>query len=153
MTYRIGFSLFILLLTPVAFSGSDTDTKSAQAKVIIQSALSASKGKDLDFGNAFAGDGTMTVPSTSGAQFNVTGEPGRAFSILLPSNVTMATGGGGTSASQIVVSNFTSSPAGSATLSSGGTSTVSVGATRAALLQNQASGDYSVTFTVVLTYQ
>lgn len=141
----IGFTCF-------AAADKDSDETSAQAKVVVQSALSISKSKDLDFGSAFTGDSAVTISPSNGASFSVTGEPNRQFSILLPTSVTMNTGGGSTS-EQILVNSFVSSPSGSATLSAGGIQTVNVGATRAALLPNQSSGDYSVSFTVVVTYQ
>ncbi len=121
---------------------------------------------DLDFGT-LAGDatlpGTATIdPATNAktvsggvsdfggvhrrASFLVTGDPNTAFTVILPSSVTLTSGG-----NTMTLNGFSSSPSGVGTLNGLGFSVLFVGAT----LQvgaGQAAGTYSGAFTVVVNY-
>ncbi len=122
-------------------------------------AISIRKVSDLDFGVAAPNDPAKTVPAGSGensenASFMVTGEPGRNFTILLPSDgsVQMTTRSGLLPNESIPVARFTSFPARVGTLGPSGEALLYVGATRSALKPNQVQGQYSGTFTVNVVY-
>lgn len=126
--------------------------------------IAIDRNSDLGFGSLVsAGGGTVTV-SPAGARwadggttlgspagvapasFSVSGDPGLAFSIVLPSTATLSSG-----SASMTVDAFTSSPAGTGTLDTAGQGEVRVGAT----LQvgaSQASGSYSGTFSVTVAY-
>lgn len=97
-----------------------------------------------------ASGGVMLVPSGAGAaaQFAVSGDPNRTYSISLPADGTVALASGTNS---MAVNTFTSSPSLTGTLSAGGTQTVSVGATLS-VGSNQATGSYSGSFDVTVNY-
>lgn len=141
----------------VAQAASDT----AQALQIVQAAISIAFVSDLNFGTAVQGDAASTVApgaaeNADNASFLVTGEPALAYTISLPANgiVVMTTGAGVAANEQIAVNNFVSNPAAGANglLGAGGTQSLFVGATRAALLATQVTGSYSDTFTVDVVY-
>lgn len=141
----------------IAQAASDT----AQALQVVQAAIGIAQVSDLDFGSAVQGDAASTVApgaaeNASNASFNVTGEPGFAYTITLPADgvVVMTTGAGVAANEQIAVNSFLSNPAAGANglLSAGGAQTLFVGATRAALLATQVTGSYSDTFTVDVVY-
>lgn len=141
----------------IAQAASDT----AQAIQVVQAAIGIAQVSDLDFGTAVQGDAAKTVApgaaeNAENASFQVTGEPGLAYTITLPANgsVIMITGAGVAANEQIAVNNFVSNPAAGANglLSAGGTQSLFVGATRAALLATQVTGAYSDTFTVDVVY-
>ena len=130
-------------------------------------ALQINKVQDLAFGSYAATQsqgGTVTInPATGGktvtgplvdfgaahqrAQFHVTGDPDAAFSITLPSQITINRGG-----DTMTVNAFTSSPSGSGVLDGTGSVELYVGATLT-LSANQAAGNYSDPFTVTVNYQ
>ncbi len=121
---------------------------------------------DLDFGT-LAGDttlaGTATIdPATNAktvsggvmdfggvhrrASFLITGDPNVAFTVILPSSVTVTSGG-----NSMTLNGFSSSPSGVGTLNALGIRILYVGAT----LQvgaGQAAGTYSGAFTVIVNY-
>ena len=141
----------------IAQAASDT----AQALQIVQAAIQIAQVSDLDFGTAVQGDAASTVApgaaeNAENASFLVTGEPGLAYTITLPANSTivMTTGAGLAANEQIAVNNFASNPAAGANglIGVGGTQSLFVGATRAALLAGQVTGSYSDTFTVDVVY-
>lgn len=141
----------------IAQAASDT----AQAIQTVQAAIGINQVSDLDFGTAVQGDAAKTVvpgaaENAENASFNVTGEPGLAYTITLPADgaVTMITAGGATANEQIAVNSFVSNPAAGANglLSGAGTQSLFVGATRAALLATQVTGAYSSNFTVDVVY-
>jgi len=166
MNRRIAVSLlFTLLVTGAAFAqvgSSATATASAFAKVITP--ITITKTADLNFGTIISGPaGTVTVtpagvetaagasivspnPNVSAAQFNVTGEPSTAYSISLPSSITISNG-----AQTMTVDNFSSTPTPNGLLSGLGAQSLQVGA-RLNVLANQAVGSYSGTFSVTVAY-
>ena len=166
MNRRLAVSvLFSLLVTGAAFAqvgSSATATASAFAKVITP--ITITKTADLNFGTIISGPaGTVTVspagletasgasivspnPNVSAAQFNVTGEPSTAYSISLPSSITISNG-----AQTMTVDNFTTNPTPSGLLSGLGAQSLQVGA-RLSVLANQAVGSYSGTFSVTVAY-
>jgi len=139
----------------IAQAASDT----AQALQQVQAAIAIAQVSDLDFGTGIQGDAAVTVaPGTaenaSNASFNVTGEAGLAYTITLPIDgaVVMTTGGGGANET-IAVNSFVSFPAAGANgLLTGGSQSLYVGATRAALGAAQVAGGYATTFTVDVVY-
>lgn len=133
------FTLAILAMgfSASAFAQSDA-TATATATLITP--ISISKTVDMDFGtiaaSATAGtvvlatDDTRTVTggatysgTSTAAQFAVTGEGTRTFSISLPSSITLTDG-----TNNLTVDNFTSNPSATGTLAAG-SATVKVGAT------------------------
>ncbi|HWR11529.1 MAG TPA: DUF4402 domain-containing protein [Rectinemataceae bacterium] len=82
------------------------------------------------------------------ALFSVTGEAGRAFVIALPSSATLVGSGSAT----IIVDTFTVSPSSPASIGADGTCGLFVGATLR-VGADQATGDYSGTFELLVSYE
>lgn len=153
------FSLFVA--AGLQAQASASATASAFAKVI--SPIAIAKTTDLNFGTIITGaPGNVTVspagvlaftgvtvvspnPNVSAAQFNVTGEPSTAYSIL-PIAATTITNG----AQTMTVDSFTSTPP-TGLLSAGGAQSLSVGA-KLNVAANQAVGNYAGTFSVTVAY-
>ena len=142
-------------------------TASASATIITP--ISIAKTVDMNFGNiavsastsgtvvlatsgsrTTAGAGGVTLPSTTGtvaaAEFTVSGEASYTYAITLPANATLTDGGSHTMA----VSSFTSNPSSTGTLSSGGSQTLTVGATLT-VSAGQAAGSYTNATAVPVT--
>ncbi len=120
--------------------------------------IAVSKVADLLFGEDATGAIAKTInpaSDTGRAQFTVTGQPSTAYQITLPTDgtISMITGAGATADTQIPVTTFTSSPTSPATLPVGGTQTVYVGGTRAAVRATQTAGSYTASFQITVTYQ
>ena len=130
---------------------SASGTATARTTVLPQMALQ--KTRDLEFGSAVQGEEALDISpgAVAGAQFSVAGQPGHAYSIVLPESIQMTTPGN--PADSILISRFRSLPARTGNLNSSGTDTIAVGATRAAVKTNATSGEYSGEFTVTVTYQ
>jgi len=152
----LGFIACATLIATQVQAASSTGT----ARQIVIAALSIANVSDLDFGTAAAGDVAKTVaPGTAenadNGSFTVTGQAATAYTITLPADgvVVMTTGGGGANET-IAVDTFVSSPAAGANgvLSAGGTQSLFVGATRAALGASQLPGTYTGTYTVTVVY-
>ena len=154
MTNRNVVLLILYLLTRESFGASAVGH--AVQEVLV--ALSINSISDLNFGQGVQGDSPKTIaPGTiensENASFQITGEPGKAYVIQLPqSDIKMITGTGNTPQTQISVTNFQVNPSLGGFLSPSGSQMLFVGATRAALLPNQARGLYSGAFTVIVTY-
>jgi hypothetical protein len=167
MNRRIALAVLVSLAAVAAHAQSSASaTASALAKVI--SPITITKNTDLNFGTIITGPaGTVIVsaagvetasgatvvspnPSVSAAQFTVTGEPSTAYSISLPSTITITNG-----AQTMTVDNFTSSPTPTGLLSAAttgpGSQSLNVGA-RLNVLANQAVGNYAGTFSVTVAY-
>jgi hypothetical protein len=166
MSRRILVAILLSLTAVVASAqaaGSASATASAFAKVITPIAIT--KTADLNFGTIISGPaGTVTVspsgvetatggatalnpnPNVSAALFSVTGEPSTAYSISLPSSISITNG-----AQSMTVNAFTSNPTPGGVLSAGGSQSLQVGATLA-VATNQAIGNYSGTFSVTVAY-
>jgi len=99
--------------------------------------------------------GGVTLPATAGtvtaASFTVTGTPNYTYAITLPSTATTITRGGGTET--MTVDNWSSSPATTGTLSSGGSETLTVGGTLN-VGGSQVAGTYvsGTSFNVIVNY-
>jgi len=133
-----------------------TSAASANFQVtVIQSISLAPVSAVLDFGTHADGDGFVAVsPGAAGsASFSVQGQSGKMYTIQLPSSVTMQRAGCGpcTSADQITVDQFSSSPSSPDTLGAGAT-TLYVGG-RADFANGRTPGNYTQTFTVTVAYQ
>jgi len=137
-------------------------TAAADASVTIVAPLAISKTADLAFGTIVANAesaGTVTVAPSgarslatvtalgsgeSAATYNVTGDVGRAYSVDLPTEITLGDGG----ANSMTVDDFTHNA--SLTLT-GGAETFGVGATLN-VGANQPAGTYTGTFNVTVAY-
>ncbi len=111
----------------------------------------------LYFENEAQGSMAEVVPPGSSenpnnASFYITGRNFKTFSIMLPASITMTTGTGGTSEKKIIVNSFQSNPSTTGVFSSNGEAYLYVGATRSALLTNQAAGSYTGVFTVTIIF-
>lgn len=148
-TYSASFAVVVRYTT-----GGKNATASATASVPVIATLGLSKVSDLSFGSGVQGDSSkiITAGGAGSAQFTVSGEPNTAYNITLPTNALMTTGDGVGATKQVTVGTFTSSPSGSGSLGAGGSQSLYVGATRAALLSNQVTGSYSGSFTVTVAY-
>ena len=135
-----------------------TATASVTANVIAP--VSLAKTVDMNFGNAAvaAGAGGMvilnpastrstsgtgvTLPATAGtvsaAAFTVSGAPNYTYAITLPSSAVIT----GPASSTMTVTSFTSAPSATGVLSTGGTQTLTVGATLN-VIAGQAAGTYT----------
>ena len=139
--------LFVALFAMAcwATTASAQETASATATATIVTPIAITKDVDMNFGNVAVqsttggtvvltpagtrtATGGVTLPATGGtvtaASFTVTGTSGYTYSITLPTTaLTIANG-----ANTMTVTNFTSDPSGTGTLT-GGTEVLNVGAT------------------------
>lgn len=128
-----------------------------KALIKVTTGIQIAKTSDLVFSEAMAGASaeTVTAGTTETAQnasFNVSGEPNKAITIVLPADntVVMKKGVGGSSDTEISVNNFTSNNP--SAIGSNGSVALFVGATREALDLNQQPGDYAADFQVDVVY-
>ncbi len=137
-----------------AYAGSSS-SQTAYARALVKTSIGIAKNSDLDFGDAFPGDASFAVTpdSVKAAKFTVTGEPTRAYNIMLPSQLILTTGNGVGIDRQMMINRFNSSPSRTGKLNASGMETLTVGATRAAITNTQESGNYSGVFTVTVIYQ
>lgn len=151
MKRNLTFTLAILLILP----------PSTQAVEI-----AIANTRSLAFGSFAAGSGGTVTVSTSStcsaggsvvivvancatAEFTVTGDPNFTYLIELPANNFVILSGPG---SDMTITNFVSNPAGaSGLLGAGGSQNLSVGGTLN-VSSNQAPGNYSGSFTVIVNY-
>lgn len=141
-------TIALVLLASIAVSNhvSAQETATATATATIVTPISISKDVDMNFGNVAVQSttggtvvltpggvrsrtGGVTLPSTAtgtvtAASFTVTGTGNYSYSITLPSSALTITSGANT----MTVTNFTSNPSGTGTLTAG-TQTLTVGAT------------------------
>jgi len=130
-------------------------------------AITITKTSDLQFGLIVAGPGGTVVIGTDGtltasgptalsnasypvtaAGFTVTGMATLAYTITLPTTITL----NGPSSSTMSIGNFISNPANTGTIGAGGTSTLAVGGTLT-VSSTQTPGAYTGTFNVTVNYQ
>lgn len=128
-------SVRVLIVGAVLLGAGSAHAQSTQ--------IAITRNSDVGFGRVIIGSapGTVTVSprgfrtASGGASlgsdggvapgfFTVSGTPNTAYSIILPSSITIS---GGTSS--MMIDGFTSSPAGSGVLGPSGTQTLSLGAT------------------------
>ena len=163
----------VVLLSVVAFSARAQNgvSATATATAIIVTPIAITKTADMNFGNVAvigtagtvvltpagsrSATGGVTLPATAGtvaaAAFNVTGIGSYTYAITLPTTALTLTRNSGTETMD--VNNFTSSPSGTGTLSSGA-QTITVGATLN-VAGSQVAGTYvsaPSTFTVTVNY-
>ena len=166
----IKFFAVAILFSGVSVISSAQVTATATASSTIVTPIGITKTVDMNFGNVainsttpgtvvLAPTGTrtptggVTLPATAGtvaaAEFNVTGANNYTFSITLPSTSHEIKSGSNT----MSVTDFTSTPTPTGTLSATGSATVKVGATLN-VSAGQAAGTYtSVTpFEVTVNY-
>jgi hypothetical protein len=128
----------------------------ATASLRVVSALSIVSTSDLRFGNSGQGSPTSTIApdpgSSSSANFTVSGEPGAAFTITLPTDSEVQLSPLSGVGSPLSVTRFTSYPHGASSLSGLGEAQVSVGATRAEIPSTQETGQYEGQFTISVVY-
>lgn len=153
----IAIGLAILLTQSKTAEGGSSASTSASALATVIASISISKNRDLVFGEAAPGDSAKTVApaESASAEFSVTGQPNKSYSISLPGNIDMVKSGGSSSnPDQVIsVSSFASNPSGSGNLGAGGSQTLNVGASRAAIRATQETGSYAGSFTLTVTYQ
>ncbi len=139
-----------------AAQGQSSSSASAMAKMTVVAPVQIRVVNDLDFGLAGQDSGAVSVSPTSGskaAKFVVEGEAGRAVSIVLPQNDTVYMKHQGSEDEVIGINGFISYPQSGSPIGSNGKVEIAVGATRSAIKNNQATGNYTGEFTVTVTYQ
>lgn len=146
-----------------AAQNSRTATANANARVI--TAISITKLVDLRFADIVPGAANGTVRMTpagvrtsaggaslgngataSPASFQVSGQANAAYAIVLPASINVSNG-----VQTMVVNTWRSTPANNGNLGAAGTQTLAVGAT-CRVGANQATGTYSASFNVTVTY-
>jgi hypothetical protein len=164
----------LLCLATLVLAGWTTaahaqESATATATATIVTPISITKNTDMNFGNVAvqstnggtvvmtpasvrSATGGVTLPTTAGtvtaASFTVNGTAGYTYTITLPSSPLTITNAGNT----MTVTNFTSSPSGTGTLT-GGTQTLNVGATLNVAAAQPAGVYISGTpFTVTVNY-
>jgi Domain of unknown function (DUF4402) len=154
-----------LTLGSSAFAQSNTASTSANATARIVTPIAIAKTSDMHFGDVVAGGSAGTVVltpagvrsaaggttlgnagGTAAAAFNVTGQGSATYAITLPASTTVTSG-----ANTMTVNAFASSPSGTGALSAGGSQALTVGATLN-VGASQATGTYTGTFNVTVTY-
>jgi hypothetical protein len=148
------------LMAQGALAQSASDSASALATITIKRKIQIEKQTDLNFGEAYQGDEADTVAFDDAegrnAEFIVTGREGATFTVDLPDNgtVQMIAGAGNSAQTQINVNDFDSNLGGDGSTGSiVGETTLTVGATRDAILEDQEEGNYEATFNVTVAYQ
>lgn len=132
-----------------------TASTTAKAKMKVLALFKITTIKDLIFPDAYPGAASESVAAgtANAAEFKVEGPGTAAFTVTLPTSVTMdKIGGTGLASEKIEVTSFVSSLPSNAGALVGGVKNFTVGATRAALASNQADGDYEGTFQVDVVY-
>ena len=154
-----------LTLGSSAFAQSNSASTSANATARIVTPIAIAKTSDMNFGDVVAGGSAGTVVlttagvrsatggttlgnagATAAAAFNVTGQGSATYSISLPASTTVTSGG-----NTMTVNAFASNPSGTGALSAGGSQALTVGATLN-VGASQATGTYTGTFNVTVTY-
>lgn len=157
---KLVFVLFAVYSTLLSVSNAFAEssaTGSADATMTVISGISILKTQDLSFTPAAPSSGAETIAPAGGtaAIFTVSGSPSANYSVTLPADgtVTMITGGGGANET-IAVNTFTSTPAAgnNGVIGVGGSQSLRVGATRAALGAAQVTGSYTASFNVTVAY-
>ena len=122
--------------TAALYFGTVAPSLTASDTVVVSPAGAKSCGAEL----------TCLTDDHTAAAFNVTGEADQSYTIDLPSSIQISNGAG----ANMTVNNFTGSKA-TGTLVSGA-DTFTVGGTLG-VAANQATGEYTGTFTVAVEYQ
>ncbi|PKD17108.1 hypothetical protein APR41_06650 [Salegentibacter salinarum] len=161
---KITFTLLVALIFGNAFAqDAETATATANAAADIVSPIGISSQQDLNFGKVANNEaGTVVVATDSdfststlsqigsttptAASFNVTAADGFSYSITLPGSVDLSNG-----TDDITVDEFKHDAEGRTT-GTGSAQTVGVGATLN-VASAQATGNYTGTFDVTVTYE
>ena len=165
-------ALMVTMNSAEVMAASSSATGTAKAKIIEPITITAATANDkvLNFGTILSssahnvtvgteGNRTSTVEGNlvndtsnapSAGEFTITSSVARNITLTLPSSATIS---GGSSSTNLTVSNFVSNPAaGTGTVSViAGDTTVKVGATLA-VTQGAAAGDYTGTYPVTISY-
>ena len=165
LTKLFATAAIIIAGTNVSFAQA---TATAAASATIITPITITKTADMNFGNVAVsaatagtvvlapagtrttgGAGGVTLPSTTGtvaaASFTVSGQASYTYAITLPTSATITSSG-----NTMTVNGFTSTPSATGTLSSGGTQTLTVGATLN-VAAAQAVGTYTNSSAVPVT--
>jgi hypothetical protein len=156
----------VIALSATSFAQA---TATASAAATILTPITIVKNADMNFGNVAVsaslpgtvvldptgsrttgGAGGVTLPSTigtvAGADFTVAGQPSYTYAITLPTTATLTDGGSNT----MVINTFTSIPATTGALSTGGLQNLKVGATLN-VAASQGAGVYTNSTAVPVT--
>lgn len=160
--------LFLFFIMTGMVVGAFAQTASATASANVVTPIAISKTVDMSFGNiavlsslggtvildtnnGTTATGEVTLPATTGtitsASFTVTGEADYTYAITLPTTATITDV---VSTQTMTLSDFTSSPSATSTLTAG-TGTLTVGATLA-VIAAQVAGAYTGDFDVTVEY-
>ncbi len=136
--------------TEILYAASTT----ANSLITIIQQISITKVSDLQFSQKVQGGASETVipADAAAAEFTVNGQANTAFTVNLPGPISMITGDGVGVTKNITVDTFAHNLGGSPSLDGDGEVTLKVGATHAAILNNQVPGSYSGSFTVEVVY-
>lgn len=152
-------TLLVLCILFTAFKVNAASTTANVTSYIVR-AINIEKVSDLNFGIGVPGDSSKVVnPGTSendeNASFKISGEPGALFNINLPAanGIVINNGAGGSVQSEIKITNFKTNVDNSfPKFNELGQFKLFVGATRAAIRQDQIPGPYVGFFPVVVVY-
>lgn len=148
MKHLTKVTIVMLVMLTTAFSVAAQTSATGTASAVLITPITIVKNVDMNFGSiavsasvagtailspagtrTTGGGGGVTLPATAGtvsaASFAVSGQGSYTYAITLPTSATITDA----SSHTMVVNAFTSSPATSGLLSSGGTQTLNVGAT------------------------
>ncbi|MDB5026102.1 MAG: hypothetical protein JWP78_3857 [Mucilaginibacter sp.] len=158
LTKLIALGIMMIGFSASSFAQTDVKTATASANATIITPITITKVNDLNFGNIVAtttGGTVVLSPASartelgvqlsavsgtvSAASFTVTGQSGYAYTVTLPADGYAIKTGGGTAPETMTLTSFTSNSTGTLT---GGTQTLSVGATLN-VVANQTAGVYT----------
>ena len=162
MKYISSLALIVALVPGLAMAASTNGSGTGKAKIV--QPVTATSTQDLNFGTMLGKANTVTV-STSGTRtatdgtslvndnntasagvFSVTGPNNQPITVSLPSSATVTS-----STNSMTISNFTSDKSGSQTLDNTGALTINIGGDLA-VTEGQATGDYTGSYTITITY-
>lgn len=126
----------------------------ALVKLGVIASLSVSKIRDMRFRTALPLEGQYSVSTESmdSAAFLIQGEPNREIQLRLPDSISVSAVGSAKS-QPILIRSFRSTPLSPMSLGAAGTQTIAIGATRDAIPQGQADGQYTGTYHFEISYQ
>lgn len=148
---RFWFALLCTAVAPACWAVNPIAIVNTQALAFGSFAAGSGGSVTVSAGGArSAGGGVVLLSAGAGAvaSFSVTGDPNLTYAITLPANGVAALTSG---ANSMALTAFTSSPTSTGVLSAGGSQTLSVGATLG-VSSNQAAGNYSGSFNVIVNY-
>jgi hypothetical protein len=166
---KIYFKLLCLIFAAVNSSSPVNAQTTGTASALLITPIALAKNANMNFGNlavssvtsgtvilapagtrSVGGAGGATLPATIGtvtaADFTVSGQGGYTYAITLPSSATISDGSG----HSMIINSFASSPSSTGILSTGGTQSLTVGATLN-VSASQVPGAYSNSTAVPVT--